>query len=148
MTTDVQLNDDKGYWDFSWTETGDISTAQSLDTAILLCLYEEQRASPSEMPEASRRRGWAGNESTPDFEQGGKAWLFEQERVTGTTLAELGPVVRNALQPLITYKLADDVQVGAPRLTRQGVQVDITLYRSGSKISQETYALWQNTGNF
>lgn len=148
MTTDVILNKTKGYWDFEWTESGDISTGQTLDTFILLCLLEIQRATPSEVPEANLRRGWAGNESTPGFEQGSKVWLFEQERVTGTMLAELGVVVRNCLQPLLTYDLADDVQVGAPRLRGTTVVADITLFRSGSIVSQKTYTLWDNTGNF
>lgn len=148
MTTDVVLNHDKGYWDFEWTADGDISTGQTLDTFILLCLFDEQRAAPSEVPEANRRRGWAGNESTPGFEQGGKAWLFEQERMLGSTLAELGVVVRNSLQPLITYDLADEVIVGTPRIQRGRTVVDITLLRTGSVIAQNTYTLWENTGNF
>ena len=76
MTTDVILNADKGYYDFEWTESGDISTDQTLDTYILMCLFEEQRATPAEVPESNRRRGWSGNESTPGFEQGSKVWLF------------------------------------------------------------------------
>lgn len=148
MTTDVILNPDKGYYDFDWTESGDISTDSTLDTFILMCLFEEVRASASEVPEANRRRGWLGNESTPGFEQGSKVWLFEQERITGSMLAELGSVVRNCLQVLIDEDLAEDVFVHTPKLRRGTVTVDIDIYRSGSIVEQKTYELWNNTGNF
>lgn len=146
MTTDVLLNADKGYWDFEWTETGDISTAQSLDSYILLCLFGEQRATPAEIPTANARRGWIGNESTPGFEQGSKAWEFSQERATGTTLAELGVVIRNGLQPLIDDGIATSVEVETPFLRNGKVCVYINLGRDGSKVDRRFYELWENTG--
>lgn len=148
MTTDVVLEASKGYYDIEWTESGDISTGQTLDTYILMCIFEEVRATGTEVPAANRRRGWIGNESTPGFEQGSKAWLFEQERVRGSVLAELGQVVRNALQPLIDDGLAEDVRVSTPKLQRGKVVVDIDLYRSGSPVDRKTYELWENTGGF
>lgn len=146
MTTDVVLNNAKGYYDFEWTESGDISTDQTLDTYILMCLFEEVRATPAEMPESNRRRGWVGNESTPGFEQGAKAWLFEQERTTGTVLAELGPVIRNGLQPMIDEGIAVSVEVETPFLRGGKVCVFINLGRDGSKVDRRFFELWDNTG--
>jgi phage gp46-like protein len=148
MTTDVILNDKKGYYDFEWTESGDISTDQTLDTFILMCVMEEVRASASEVPQSNLRRGWIGNESTPGFEQGSKTWLFEQEKITGSIMAELGAIVRNSLQPLIDEGLAEDVIVHNPFLKSGKVTVNIDLFRSGSKVEQKSYELWNNTGNF
>lgn len=148
MTTDVILNRDAGYYDISWTETGDIATAETLDTYILMCLFEEVRATAAEVPEANNRRGWLGNESTPNFQQGNKAWLFEQERITGTVLAELGPVIRNGLQPLIDDGIAVSVQVETPFLKNGRVCVYINIGRDGSKVERRFYELWNNTGNF
>lgn len=148
MSTDVLLNTRKGYYDFDWTESGDISTAQSLDTYILMCIFEEVRATPAEVPESNRRRGWVGNESTPGFEQGSKAWEFEQERATGTTLADLGPVIRNGLQPLIDDGIAVSVEVETPFLRKGKVCVFINLGRDGSKVDRRFFELWDNTGGF
>lgn len=148
MTTDVILNTNKGYYDFDWTESGDISTAQSLDTYILMCIFEEVRATPAEIPESNRRRGWLGNESTPGFQQGSKAWQFEQERVTGTVLAELGVVIRNGLQPLIDEGIAVSVEVETPFLRNGNICVFINLGRDGSKVDRRFFELWNNTGNF
>lgn len=148
MTTDVVLNADKGYYDFEWTATGDISTDSTLDTYILMCIFEEQRATASEIPPAYKRRGWIGNTSTPGFEQGSKTWLFEQERITGTVLAELGVIVRNALQPFIDDNIASDVQVETPFYRNGRVCVFVNLFRDGSKVDRRFFELWENTGNF
>ena len=149
MTTDAILNTDKGYYDFDWTVSGDISTAETLDTYILMSLFEEVRATPAEVPESNRRRGWVGNESTPGFEQGSKAWEFEQERITtGTTLSELGVVIRNSFQRLIDDGIAVSVEVETPFLRKGMVCVRINLGRDGSRVDRLFFELWENTGAF
>lgn len=148
MTTDVTVNTTKGYYDFEWTASGDFSTDQTLDTYILIALFEEVRATSTEIPQANLRRGWLGNETTPDFQQGSKAWLFEQERITGSRLAELGVVIRNALQPLIDDGLAINVDVETPFLKDGKVSVFINLFRDGSRVDRRFFELWENTGNF
>lgn len=145
MTTDVILNDDKGFYDFEWTESGDISTDQSLDTAILMSIFNEARASAAEVPESSSRRGWIGNLSTPGFEQGSKQWLFHQERLTGSVLAELGPVVRNGLQWLIDDDIAVSEEVGNARISNGAVTLEVTHGRSGSAVEKKVFELWENT---
>ncbi len=148
MTTDVILNQNKSYWDFDWTDSGDISTNDTLDTSILISIFEEKRASPSEIAESNRRRGWMGNESTPEFEQGSKQWLFEQERITGSVLAELGVIIRNALQWLIDDDIAKTVVVNQPTIRNGKVSVAIDIGRDGSKVDHRFYELWDNSGNF
>jgi len=148
VTTDVVLDISKGYYDISWTATGDIETAQTLDTYILMSLFEEVRAIATEVPEANLRRGGIGNETTPNFQQGNKAWLFEQERITGTVLAELGQVIRNGLQPLVDDGIAKSVGVETPVLKNGKIVVYINLGRDGSKVDRLYYELWNNTGNF
>ena len=135
----------KPYYDFEWTESGDIDTDQVLDTAILMSIFNEVRASASEIPESNARRGWLGNQSTPGFEQGSKQWLFEQERLTGSVLAELGPVVRNGLQWLIDDGIAVSVEVGSARITNGAATIEVTLGRSGSVVEKKVYELWENT---
>ena len=148
MTTDVTLQDSKGYYDFEWTSTGDISTGGTLDTSILMSIFEEVRASASEIPESNKRRGWIGNESSPGFQQGSKSWLFEQERVTGSVLAELGVIIRNGLQWLIDDNIAVNVEVEQPFLRNGKVCVYINLGRDGSPIDRRFFELWENTGSF
>lgn len=147
MTTDVILNKDRGYYDFDWTVSGDISTDQMLDTAILMSIFEEVRATAQEIPSSHKRRGWIGNETTPGFEQGSKIWLFEQERLTGSLLAELGAVIRNSLQWLIDDDIAVSVIVEQPFLRNGSIYVYINLGRDGSPVDRKLYEVWNNTGN-
>lgn len=148
MTTDVILNDDKGYWDFDWTESGDISTASTFDTAILMSIFEEVRATSGEIIESRLRRGWIGNESTPEFQQGSKAWLFEQERLTGSVLADLGPIIRNGFQWFIDDGIIPNVVVEQPFIRNGAVAVFINIFRDGSEVDRRFFELWNNTGNF
>jgi len=148
MTTDVSLNKDRGYYDFDWTESGDISTTESFDTAILGSILNEVRASADEIPESRRRRGWQGNESTPGFEQGSKSWQFEQSRITQTGLAELGVVIRNGQQWFIDDNLVKSVTVSTPFLRDNQVVVPIDFGRDGSKVERRHFVLWDNTGDF
>ena len=148
MTTDVQLENSKGYYDITWTDAGDISTAQDLDTAILMSIFEEARATSTEIQESYLRRGWIGNETTQGFEQGSKAWQFEQERVTGSNLAELGAIIRNSLQWLIDDNIAVSVFVRQPYLRLGKVIVDIDLWRDGSEVDRRYFELWNATGTF
>ena len=149
MTTDVRLTTQgRTYYDIEWNDEGDFVTDQTLDTAILMSICEEFRASAAEIPESNRRRGWIGNETTPGFQQGSKTWLFEQERITGTVLAELGVIVRNALQWLIDDNIAISVEVETPFYQNGNVVVYINFGRDGSKVDRRFYTLWDNTGDF
>ena len=69
-------------FDFSIAENGDVVQVDFFDTAIMVSLYEEKRAGPEEVALPEQRRGWIGNESTPDFERGSKIWLYSQSRLT------------------------------------------------------------------
>ena len=148
MTTDVRLNKDKGYYDINFNASGDIETDQTLDTAIIMSIFEEARASANEVPASNKRRGWLGNETTPAFEQGSKSWEFEQERVTGSILAELGVVINNSLQKLVDEGIAVSVKTNTPFLRNGIVVVSVDIGRDGSQIERKFFDLWENTGQF
>jgi len=146
MTTDAVIKiSSNGYYDMSFTLDGDIETAQSLDTAILMSILAEMRATASEMPESHRRRGWIGNESTQGIEMGSKMWLFEQARITGSNLAELGVIINNGLRWMVQDSIA--VSTSARAFYRDNkVQVEVVLVRSSSTVEKRFFELWNNTG--
>jgi len=146
MTTDAVIKRrGAGYYDISFNDDGDIETSQSLDTAILMSLLAEQRADATEVPESKNRRGWSGNESTPDFEMGSKLWQFEQARVTGSNLAAMGVIMRNSLQWMIDDNIALDATVSAV-FKSSAVQAQVTLFRPSSSVDKSLFELWNNTG--
>lgn len=146
MTTDVIIKiRDNGYYDIGFTNNGDIETIEALDTAILMSILAEVRATPSEMPESHRRRGWIGNESTQGIEMGSKSWLFEQARITRSNLSELGVIINNGLKWLIEDDIA--ISTTANAFFRNGiVQVEVILVRASSSVEKRFFELWNNTG--
>lgn len=132
-------------YDLQIAPNGDILTADFFDTAILMSIFCERRASASEVPQSHRRRGWIGNESTPGFEIGSKLWLFEQSRITGTILRGIESAVLNGLQWLIDDGYAINIRASAA-LTVTGVTLTVIIERPGSKVDKRFYDLWENTG--
>ncbi len=146
MASDVIIRQDKDYYDFEWTSDGDIPVSEALDTTILMAIYEEERANNSEIAIDELRRGWIGNESTPGFEQGSKFWMFEQERITTSMLAELGTVINNGLQQLVDDNIA--ISTSANAFLKNGViNIEVIFERPSGKIERRLFTLWDNTGN-
>jgi phage gp46-like protein len=140
--TDAALTSD---YDIQFDATGELLTADSLDTAIVMSLFCERRASASEVPESHRRRGWIGNEVTPGFEIGSKLWLYEQARVTRSILLGVQSAVLNGL----AWMIADDISIAheaTATLSAGQIGVTVTMYRPSSKVDKRYYTLWENTG--
>lgn|SRR5512139_3921855 len=143
MGADAVLDANRHY-DFSLDAAGDIATADQLDTALLMSLFCERRASASEVPHPQLRRGWIGNEGT-DFELGSKLWLYEQARLTRTTLNSLETEVMAGLQWLVTDGIALRVTTTVSA-TSAGAQVQVGLHRPNSEVVNNFYLLWEGTG--
>ena len=145
MTTDAVLTDND--FDFQIDTNGDILTDDFFDTAFLVSLFAEQRATASEVPESHRRRGWIGNEATPGFEIGSKLWLYEQARATRTNLAGIETAALNALQWMIDDAIAISVSATAT-LSDGSIALEVIIKRPSSKVEKRYFELWDNTGNF
>lgn len=142
---DLSLNDD-GVYDFTLDSEGDILTKNFLDTAILVSLFTDRRASASEVPSSHRRRGWIGNESTPNFEIGSKLWLFEQARLSRGVLNEIVSAAREALKWMVDDGIALAVDASAEFSLNSTIGLTITLSRPNSKVEHRYFELWENTG--
>lgn len=75
------------------------------------------------------QRGWWGEEFM-GFPIGSKLWSIQQ---TGITAIRADELVREAIEPLITQGLINDVRVNAIK-TIDGVDVDIDLLRNNRSI--------------
>ena len=141
---DAVLNNDAGYYDISLNTSGDILTADFFDTTITYSVFGERRADRDEVIPSQNRRGWIAN--FEEYENGSKVWLYEQERLTRTTINNLQDEVVKSLQWLVAdgYAVAiDDVTVTS---TREKVTLSLTVRRSSDKIERRFYELWNNTG--
>ena len=141
MGVDAVLYEASGY-DIALDANGDIETADQLDTAINMSLLCERRAAASEMPAPELRRGWIGNEATPDFEIGSKLWLYWQARATRTVLNGIETEARNGLNWMLEDGIALGIQTA---ITLE--ELTVTLERPNSEVSTVYYKLWEGTGN-
>lgn len=143
--TDVELfQNEFGSIDLQLNSSGDLSSINSFDTALFYSLFGEQRASASEVPTPSYRRGWIGN-TGQDFENGSKIWLYEQAKISRTVLNGIRDAALDSVQWLVTDKLVDNVE--AEVFIENGVvKLRINLFRFSSQVEVRYFDLWQNTG--
>jgi phage gp46-like protein len=146
MILDAQLTEDSaGLYDISIGAGGDINSVESYATAILVSVFTDRRAGDHEMSQPERRRGWAGNDHTPDVEMGSKLWLFEQRRATRAVSDGIANATRAALQWLVEERRAVSVSAVAS-FTGSTLEMEIEIRYSPSEVDRHHYTLWQNTG--
>lgn len=145
MSDALLVRNKEGYLDFTIAENGDIEQRDFLDTGIMVSVYENRRASSSEVDLPELRRGWIGNESTPDFERGSKIWLYEQARLNTTTINNIIAAANEALQWLIDQEFAISVQSDV-NLKNGQVFLLIKLQRPDSTTIKQELFLWDNSG--
>jgi phage gp46-like protein len=134
-----------GYFDFSIAENGDVVQVDFFDTAIMVSIYEEKRASSSEVALPELRRGWIGNESTPDFERGSKIWLYYQSRLTRDVINSIISAADESLGWLISQNFAIAVQ--SDIIIRNGaVFLIVQIQRPDSTTISRELFLWDNSG--
>jgi len=145
MSVDAILVESNNGFDFNIDSNGDIETENFFDTAILMSIFCERRATASEVPQSHQRRGWIGNEQGDGFEIGSKLWLFEQSRVTRSLLSDIEKVVFNSLSWLIDDNYAVNIEAKA-ELSDNTVTLTVTIETPSSKVEKRFYELWTNTG--
>jgi len=146
-TTDAVLSrTETAKWDLTIDSTGDILTADFFDTALLMSLYTEKRASESEVSESRFRRGWIGNESFVDgFEIGSKIWLFEQSRLNRDTLNGITSAAIEGLQWFLNRGFAINLAVDTV-LLKGIVTLQVDIFRPNSKVDRRFFRLWDGSG--
>lgn len=144
---DLAVENNGQYYDLALGSDGDLKGTESFDTAILMTLFCEARASASEIKDASRRRGWWGNilSPTPGFELGGKDWLLEQSRKTQDTLNQGITYLQNAFGWFVQQGYANKVTVTG-NLTVNGMDRQVTLHIEKDQVNTPALQLWANTG--
>lgn len=146
-TTDAVLAaTDLVKWDISLDEEGDILTADFFDTALLMSIFCERRATASEVPNQRDRRGWIGNESfTEGFEIGSKIWLFSQARLTQDTLNGITSAAQEAFQWLIDGDFVENI-TATTSFVEGLATLDIEIFRANSPVDRRLFSLWDASG--
>ena len=146
MIIDAKLTaDSNGLYDISVGADGDIESVESYDTAILVSVQTDRRANAHEMSQPERRRGWAGNDHTPEVEMGSKLWLFDQPRATRTVSDGIASATRAALEWLVEERRAVSVSAVAA-FTGSTLEMETEVRYSPSEVDRHHFTLWQQTG--
>jgi phage gp46-like protein len=143
---DIKLKaNSQGLYDRVIGENGDFETVDGFETAILVSLFTDARAPKSLVPNAERRRGWAGSLSLDSFE-GSILWVYEQSRLTQDTMNAIESAAYEALYWMVRDKIAKNIQVSVEKKSR-GVEIFITITANNNTVHRYG-VLWQKTGSF
>ena len=124
-----------------------LSTVTGFETAILVSLLSDARASSSSVGLPSRRRGWVGNIETADTGRqfGSRLWTFHQARLTESTLNGLSVAAQEALSWMIEDGIARSVSAVAEKTDISEATIEIVIVTPVG--SEERYAFtWRQTG--
>ncbi len=148
-TSDIKLrtaNAASRVYDLNFV-AGDFELTSGLDTAILMSLSCERRASESEIKLPQYRRGWLGNEINGfnNFEYGAKLWLLNQARATQDTLNKAVTYSQQALHWLVTDSYVQSVVISAEYNSALDLILRIQFVRQDNVTEIRSYNLWQNT---
>lgn len=93
-----------------------IETDDGLETACLISIFTDQRATDEDLPEPDMpKRGWWGDmfaEKEGD-QIGSKLWLYEREKQTLENLSKIEDTCKNSLQWFVEDGIAKSVEVSA-----------------------------------
>lgn len=147
---DIEMSQNsQGILDISF-EDGDIKSVSGFESALLLSILVEKRATASEIGAPQFRRGWWGNEALgfDDYEMGSKLWLLSQHRRNTQGLNQAITFARDSLQWLLDDNLIDEIRVSANYGTgeeRDVLNLNIDLLRSQNSVLSRGFKIWQNT---
>lgn len=145
---DAVLDDSEGLFDIVFNEFGDIATRDFFDTAIVVSLFADARAPESDVVLPQHRRGWAGNEHTPEQEIGCLLWVpLDQGRINRATLSQIEDRARAGLQWFVDQRIVVSIREVTAELAASGrPMLSVAIERSPSQIERRYFDLWQQTG--
>ncbi|MCK5602308.1 phage GP46 family protein [Candidatus Pacearchaeota archaeon] len=145
LDVDFVLTD--GVWDLAIDTDGDLVGSNSIDTAILMSLFTDKRATASEIQEGGQRRGWFGNAFNDDvtYEVGSKLWIHSnQGRMNNALLNDLNDKALDCLQWMLEDNVVSDIQVDSEILDTQEVQLNLK-FVINENIIERNFILWENS---
>lgn len=122
----------------------DLARDDGLETAVIISLFTDRRATPEQLPagtSADDLRGYWGDVGSND-QTGSHLWLLSREKQTPQTLARAQQYCREALAWLIEDRIAIRVEVGAAYVATGWMQIDIAIDRPDGLIQYRYNYEW------
>lgn len=135
-----------GIYDFV-VKDNKIEEINHYETAILMLLFMEKRASSSESILPERARGWWGNllNDDPTFEVGSKIWILEQSRLDSATAEYIRTQAQQSLNYLVEKGFLKSVSVSArvPDMQTGSLYLDVTYSVDGTNSDKIIIDAWK-----
>lgn len=134
-------------WDLEIDTDGDLKGSNSIDTAVLMSIFTDKRATSSEIQEAGQRRGWFGNLFNDDitYEVGSKLWIHSnQGRFDNDILNDLNDKALNALNWMIEDNVASEINVSSELSSNNTIKLNIK-FTINENIIERNFILWENS---
>jgi phage gp46-like protein len=136
----------EGYYDLDF-DNGDLYSTDGFTSALLISIFCERRATPSEVAPPEKRRGWWGNAflGFADFEMGSKLWLLSQARADQVTLNNSITFTNNAVEWFKEDKYIDKANVTANYDEQNALLIFIQFLIGQDIVLNKGLRLWNNT---
>lgn len=143
---DILMEKDNGFYDLAF-DNGDLKSTQGFTSALLMSIFCERRATPSEVAPPEKRRGWFGNAflGFTDFEIGSKLWLLLQARADQVTLNNSITFSNNAVEWFKEDKYIDKAIVTAEYDVQNALLIFIQFLIGQDIVLNKGFRLWDNT---
>lgn len=123
----------------------DLETDEGLETAIIISLFSDARASEAELPEGQTDpRGWWGDIADPDDVIGSKLWTLHRQKSLNDVAVRAEEYARAALQWLVDDGVVSAVDATAELLDRETLALNIELQRAGDRVAYRYQYNWQS----
>ncbi len=140
MATDIKIRFDNALaiGDFSLLN-GDLEREEGLETAVLISLYTDARASEDDSPDdPSDLRGWIGDLLPIRSDKiGSKLWLLDRSKATQENANKAKEYTKQALQWMIDDGVASVIDVTSSIIGYEETKklvLDIAIYKNNDKI--------------
>ncbi len=140
----LQKNDDNIY-DIV-VSNGTIQSVDGLESAILVSLFTDARASSAIVGDPLLRRGWVGNILVQNLERelGSVLWLADQARTDQNTLNFFQDEVRNAFQWMLDDNVVSRVTIATEIEDSVTIKVSISFLTTNNQLERYVI-LWRAT---
>jgi phage gp46-like protein len=145
---DIALElDAVGRYDISF-ENGDIKKCSGFDTAIIVSLLTDARASETQISRPEDRKGWIANlmSIVKGRQLGGHLWLLDQRRLTQESLNLSIDYARKSLAWMLEDGIIKKIEVSGEIVPLKGIELQIRLIALDGTTSSQYVKLWGATG--
>lgn len=135
----------EGIYDLTVVD-GVLESTAGMETAIIVSLFTDDRASVDNVATPQNRRGWVGNILTAPIGRslGSVLWVYEQSRITKNILNQVRVAAQESLDWLVEDGIAKSVIVSVQEVRTRGIIININIQTPQGK-NQRYSAIWRET---